>query len=201
VRSKVFAATLGLMLAAVTARPELDIQVKGFRVDIRAQRVSLQQVLDELSQKTGMKVVYDTEPPQEIVSFDLVGLNLGSAVMQVLNGHGLTYALSMDRTGLRVDTLLLTHGGAGALKAQPPPPPMPEQQQEEIYEEPEPNEPPPPGEPTPTPPPTPAAYWTPGPVLLPGQGLPGMPGSAPPASEPAHIEQVPPSMEGQPPPQ
>jgi len=203
VRSRVFVLTAGLLSLADIARSELNIQVRGTSVDIRAQRVPLQQVLDNLSQKTGMKVVYDTEPPQEIVSLDMRDISMRGALMQLLQGHGLTYAVRMDPTGMRVETLLLTHGGAGALKAapprQPPPPMMPEQQeQQEYYEEmAEPNEPPPPPEPTPPPTPTPASFWQPAPFP---QSIPGIQMGGPPPSAPAQIEQVPPSMEGQPPP-
>jgi hypothetical protein len=203
VRSKVLTLTAGLLSLAVMAQPELNIQVRGSAVDIRAQRVPLQQVLDNLSQKTGMKVIYDTEPPQEIVTLDLRDMGMRGALMQLLQGHGLTYAVRMDPTGTRVETLLLTHGGGGALKAAPPPPPqmmMQEQaEQQEYYEEmAEPNEPPPPPEPTPPPTPTPAAFWTPAPFP---QGIPGIQMGGPPQSTPGHIEQVPPSLEGQPPPE
>src|SRR6187402_55630 len=101
------------MTFAGTARPELDIQVRGGSVDVRAQRVPLQQILDGLSQKTGMKIVYDTEPPQDLVTFDLRGLNMQDIVTELLRGHGLTYAVRMDPTGARVETLLLTDGGGG----------------------------------------------------------------------------------------
>jgi hypothetical protein len=187
---KVFLATALFTLVAVSAQSELEIQVRGSSVDIRARRVPLQQVLDALSQKTGMKIVYDTEPPQEIVTFDLSNLSVNRALMEVLQGHGLTYAVSMDPSGLKVDTLLLTHGGAGGLKAPSAPPPMPEQeQQQEFYEEPEPPE-PPSSEATPVPSPTSAGYWTPAPVVFPGMAGPG--GQQPPPS------QAPPPPDGAP---
>jgi hypothetical protein len=199
--------TAVLLLAAAPARSELDVQVRGTFVDVRAQRVSLQQVLDMLSQKTGMAIVYDTEPPQDMVSVDLRDVNVRSAVTQLLTGHGLTYALVMDPTGLRVNKLLLTHGGGGAVRASAPPAPQPPpdmmNEQQEYYEEPEPPEPPPPAEQQ-TPPPTPAPGigWVPGPATWPGQGIPGIPSmGGPPSSAPANIQQVPPSSEPPPPPQ
>ena len=202
--------TLGLLLLAAPGRTELDVQVRGMMVDIRAQRVSLQQVLDTLSQKTGMSIVYDTEPPQDTVSLDLRDINVRTAVTELLRGHGLTYALVMDPTGLRVNKLLLTHGGGGAVKAaapqqhQPPPQEMYEQQQEH-YEEPEPPEPPPPPEQTPPPTPAPGIGWVPGPSAWPGQGTQGIPGiptfGGPGGSAPANIQQVPPSSEPPPPPE
>ena len=43
---KIFVATAVFTLVAVSARSELEIQVRGSSVDIRARRVPLQQVLD-----------------------------------------------------------------------------------------------------------------------------------------------------------
>lgn len=204
VRSKkVFAGTLALLALAMVAGAELNIQLNGATVDIRARQVPLQQVLDQLSQKTGMKIVYDTEPPQDTVSFELKGFHVPAAVTELLRGHGLTYIMAMDDTGQRVATLLLTHGGGGALKGQPPPPPPPvQEEQQEYYEEPqEYPEPPPPPEQTPPPPPMPGPVWAPGSVVPPGGGIPGLTNiGGPPPSPPSHIEHVPPSMEGEPPP-
>jgi len=201
--------TLGLLLLAAPGRTELDVQVRGMMVDIRAQRVSLQQVLDTLSQKTGMSIVYDTEPPQDTVSLDLRDINVRTAVTELLRGHGLTYALVMDSTGLRVNKLLLTHGGGGAVKAaapqphQAPPPQEMYDQQQEYYEEPEPPEPPPPPEqmPPPTPMPGGIQYVPPGGMTWPGQGIPGIPTFGGAGSMPGSIQQVPPSSEPAPPPE
>jgi hypothetical protein len=205
VRSKkVFAGTAALLAVAIVAGAELNIQLKGVTVDIHARQVPLQQVLDQLSQKTGMKIVYDTEPPQETISVDFKGLGVPAAVTELLRGHGLTYVMAMDRSGQRVATLLLTHGGGGAVRggAPAPPPPMQPEEPQEYYEEPqEYPEPPPPPEQTPPPPPPSGPVFAPGSVVQPGGGIPGLTNiGGPPASPPAHIEQVPPSMEGEPPP-
>ena len=203
VRRRVAIWTAVLFALAAGARPELNIELRGATIAIRARQVPLQQVLDQLSQKTGMKIVYDTEPPQEPVSVELAGLGVPAAVTELLRGHGLHYVTMMDKTGQRVETLLLTHGGGGALRAQqaPPPPPQPEEQQE-YYEEPQEfPEPPPPPEQTPPPPPSGGPVWAPGTVVPPGGGIPGLSNiGGPPPSPPAHVDPVPPSMEGEPPP-
>jgi hypothetical protein len=198
----------GALLLAAPAHPELDVQVHGMVVDIRAQRVPLQQVLDTLSQKTGMAIVYDTEPPQDPVSVEMRETNVRAAVTTLLTGHGLTYALVMDPTGLRVNKLLLTHGGGSSVRNSPPPPmqqPPPDmmQEQQEYYEEPEPPEPPPPPEQqTPPPTPSPGIGWVPGPAAWPGQGIPGIPTfPGAPTSQPANMQQQPPTSEPPPPPE
>jgi hypothetical protein len=179
----------------------MDVQVKGLTVDIRVRQVPLQQVLDQISAKTGMKIVYDTEPPQDQVTLELHALAFPAAVNEVLRGHGLTYALVMDATGQRVDKLLLTHGGGGAAHNAPPPQPMPqppEGEQQEYYEEPQeyPEPPPPPETPPATPPP---AVWTPAPINGQIPGLSNIGVNTPP---PTPMPQAPPSsVEGQPPPQ
>ena len=200
VRCRVAVCTALLLAFAGGLRAELNIQLRGATVDIRVRQVPLQQVLDQLAQKTGMKIVYDTEPPQDQVSLELSGFGVPAALTELLRGHGLHYVTMMDRSGQRVETLLLTHGGGGAARAQPapPPPPNPEEHQE-YYEEPqEYPEPPPPPEQTPPPPPPQSPIWAPGTIVPPGGGIPGMSNiGGPPVSPPAHVDPVPPSMEGQ----
>ena len=201
VRCRIAVCTALLLAVAAGARPELNIELRGSTIDIRARQVPLQQVLDQLAQKTGMKIVYDTEPPQDQVSLELSGFGVPAALTELLRGHGLHYVTMMDRSGQRVETLLLTHGGGTGARAQaaPPPPPNPEEHQE-YYEEPqEYPEPPPPPEQTPPPPPAPGPVWAPGAVVPPGGGIPGISnigGPQVPPSAPAHVEPVPPSMEG-----
>jgi hypothetical protein len=203
VRRRIASSTALLVLVAAGVRTEVNIELRGTTVDIRVRQVPLQQVLDQLAQKTGMKIVYDTEPPQDQVSMELTGIGVPAAVTELLRGHGLHYVTMMDRSGQRVETLLLTHGGSGGARPPAPAPaPVPEEQQE-YYEEPqEYPEPPPPPEQTPPPPPAPGPVWAPGTVVPPGGGIPGMSniGGPPPGSAPANIQAVPPSMEGQPPP-
>jgi hypothetical protein len=202
VRRRVAVCTALLLAAAAGATPELNIQLHDGTIDIRVRQVPLQQVLDQLAQKTGMKIVYDTEPPQDQISLELTGLGVPAAVTEILRGHGLHYVTMMDKSGQRVETLLLTHGASGAVRPQAAaaPPPNPEEHQE-YYEEPqEYPEPPPPPEQTPPPTPPPGPVFAPGTIIQPGGGIPGISniGGVPPPSAPAQVDPVPPSMEGHP---
>jgi hypothetical protein len=55
-----------------------------------------------------MKVVYDGAPPRQMVTLDLRGQTLVEAVVAALEGQGVNYALAMDPSGTRVETLLVS---------------------------------------------------------------------------------------------
>jgi hypothetical protein len=166
--------------AFASASP-IQIEIRGDRVSIHAEKVPLVQVLNGVAWESKMKIVYDTSPPQDLVTIDLKDVTLRDAVTQLLRGHGLVYVARMDASGARIDTLVLTSGGAGPVRmSAPQPPPMPEAPAPEYYDagmevppepmiEPQPDIMPPP---TPTPP---SAAWQPSPVVFPGgMGQPGM---------------------------
>ncbi|HUG53601.1 MAG TPA: hypothetical protein VMR21_08365 [Vicinamibacteria bacterium] len=112
------------VLAARSGAPETEVRVRADRVDVRASAATISEVLDRLGRQTGMKVVYDGAPPRARVSLSLSGLTQVQAVLSILEGQGLNYALRMDRTATRIEELLLVVG-TGAT-APPPPPPRPE---------------------------------------------------------------------------
>ena len=66
------------------------------------------EVLERLSRQTQMKVVYEGAPPRQMISLDLRGRTPVEAVVAALEGQGVNYAMSMDDTGTRVQTLLVT---------------------------------------------------------------------------------------------
>jgi hypothetical protein len=55
-----------------------------------------------------MKVVYDGAPPRQTITLDLRGRTPVEAVVAALEGQGVNYALAMDATGTRVETLLVS---------------------------------------------------------------------------------------------
>jgi hypothetical protein len=65
-------------------------------------------VLDRLSRQTQMKIVYDGAPPRQTVTLDLRGRTVVEAVVAALEGQGVNYALAMDASGTRVETLLVS---------------------------------------------------------------------------------------------
>ena len=70
-------------------------------------------MLDGLARKTRMKVVYEGPVPRTPVTVELRGRTPAEAVLGVLEGLGLNYALVLDVSGTEVETLMIV--GTGAL--------------------------------------------------------------------------------------
>jgi hypothetical protein len=130
-------------LAPATAFGEVVVQAAGGRIDLRATATPLSEILDRLARATGMKVVNEGPPPRQPLTLTLAGRTPAEAVLGVLDGLGLNYALKMDVTGTRVETLILS-GAAPPSTATPPPaaapqpmmrPPQPVAPQVEAEEE------------------------------------------------------------------
>jgi hypothetical protein len=82
-------------------------------VDVRATSASVADVLDALSRETGMKVIYDGARPAERVSLEIRAAPSVEVVLRLFEGLGLNYALSADKRGISVGTLIV--GPAGPL--------------------------------------------------------------------------------------
>jgi hypothetical protein len=112
-----------LVLVGGVASADVDVQIRGGRVDVRATAAPLSQVLDRLARATGMKVVYQGATPSVLVSLGLENRTPAEAVFGVLEGLGLNYAFVVDAAGSKVETLILA-GAAGpktASSSAPPP--------------------------------------------------------------------------------
>ena len=130
------------LLAARPASSEVTVAVTEGRVDLTARSAPLSDVLDHLARQTHMQVTYDGAPPRHLVTAALLSATPAQAVLSVLEGLGVNYALQLDRTGAQVTTLLLfttpAAGGAPARAAapvppvrMPPPPPPPDDFEDE----------------------------------------------------------------------
>jgi len=118
-RALIFALVL---LAARDLRAGVDVRMSGDLVDVVAINAPLAEILDFLSRQTHMKVVYEGAPPKQLLSVDLKQRTPAEAVLAVLEGQGLAYAVSLDRTGTKVQTLLMSSAPAvGGATAQAPP--------------------------------------------------------------------------------
>jgi hypothetical protein len=113
-----YLAACGLLLAASAFAGDVDIRgTAAGRVSMRVTAAPLSEVLDRLARQTGMKVVYDGPPPRAVVRGRQVeDATVADAVADVLEGLGVSYALRLDATGLKVDTLLVL----GAVRASSP---------------------------------------------------------------------------------
>jgi hypothetical protein len=191
---KVAGVALLALLAARPAAPDTEVRKAGEKLDVRANGAPVSEVLDRIARETGMKVTYDGAPPRARITVTLSGVTPAQAVLAVLEGQGLNYALRMDPRAVRIETLLLVAGsGAGASvpAARPQPGPRPIDREPDVAEPEEeaPSEAPAPapeerrpfpfpGGPPPTGPAMPLALPTPPPVA------PGAPGASPPPSTP-----------------
>jgi hypothetical protein len=117
VRFSVVLALLAVLASA--AQAQVDVRTQGGRVELRVVAAPIQDILDRLSRQTGMKVVYEGVPPRQVVTATLQDRTPAEAVLGVLEGLNLNYALILDASGTRVVTLLVT-GAAGSVAAPPP---------------------------------------------------------------------------------
>jgi hypothetical protein len=144
----------GLFLLPVRpAAAEVIVAVTDGRVDLTAQAAPLSEVLDRLARQTRMELTYDGAPPRNLVTVVLQAATPAQAVISVMEGLGVNYALQLDRSGREVKSLLLIAAAASgparstsgpdrpAGRVPPPPPPPPsademEDEAEEVEDEP-----------------------------------------------------------------
>lgn len=110
-----------LTASALTASAEVRVRLVGDRVDLEATNAPLSEILNVLAEKTGMKVVYDGPPPRTLLTTTLASRSHPEAVLALFEGLGLNFALSLDRTGSRVDTLLVVGASGAGSRAAPIP--------------------------------------------------------------------------------
>jgi hypothetical protein len=108
------AAALAMALSA-PLRADVEILAVGDRLDVTAARAPVSAVLDGLARKTHMKVVYEGPAPQTLVTVELRDRTPAQAVLGVLEGLGLNYALVLDLSGTEVETLMIV--GASGMTA------------------------------------------------------------------------------------
>ncbi len=109
-----------VLLALAPAAPgaaEVTVRVSGGRVDLTATAAPLGDVLDRLARQTGMKVVYEGPAPRHPVTLSIQGRTPAEAVLCVLEGSGVNFALVGDATGAGVQSLLVA--GAAPASAAP----------------------------------------------------------------------------------
>ena len=116
---------LGLSLAVASAGAEVVVQPKpSGRIDLSARAAPLSEVLDRLARQTGMKIEYEGAAPRQMVTITLVDRLPSEAVIAILEGQGVNFALVGDQSGTRVRTLMIA-GTAPASSARPVAAPLP----------------------------------------------------------------------------
>ncbi len=140
-----------LLFLSLPARAEVTVTVTGERVSLRAVAAPLNEVLDQLARRTGMKVAYEGGQPRQPVTLTLESRTPAEAVMAVLEGQGINFGLRTDPSGARVERLLVAGGGGGPAAptagpgkptpaGAPPPVPEPEPDDESDFKEEAPDE-------------------------------------------------------------
>jgi hypothetical protein len=107
-RQQAAAFAVAILSASRWSAAAVDVRVTGQAVDLVAINAPLSEVLDRLSRQIQMRLVYDGAPPRQPVSLDLKGRTPLEAVLAALEGQGVNYAMGMDSTGTRVETLLVS---------------------------------------------------------------------------------------------
>jgi hypothetical protein len=110
-------ATLALAAAGEIQARGVDVRFVGERVSVRAEAAPLSDVLDRLAQRTGMKVVWGKNLGRPNVTVILEDCTPAEAVVRLLQGSGFNYALSMDPSRTRVETLMIVGVPEPALAA------------------------------------------------------------------------------------
>ena len=137
------ALALTLVPAGRVRRPGgVEVRVNGDRVDILA-------INAPLGRRPGRPVPPDQgqarlrrpAPPRQLLSVDIKDRTPAEALLALLEGQGLAYAVALDPTGTRVQTLLLSAAstapaGPGAPRVVPSPPERPIPVRESVVEEP-----------------------------------------------------------------
>jgi hypothetical protein len=112
-----------LLLGVGRATAEVDVRSAGGLVDLRVSTAPLSDVLDRLSRETGTMIVYEGPPPRQLVSVSLQKRTPVEAVLSLLEGTGISFALRMDPSGTGCHTLIIFSTPPGASLATTAPSP------------------------------------------------------------------------------
>jgi len=118
-RSQFLLSALALLLSATA--PRVEISAGQGRITIRADAAPLSDVLDELSRKAGIEVVYAGPRPRHPVTARITGLPEEEAIAKLLDGLPISWGLRRNANG-RVGTLVIAGDPSRRPSPQPPRP-------------------------------------------------------------------------------
>jgi hypothetical protein len=144
--------------------PPLQVTASDGRVTIRATRVPLFEILQELARKTGMEVVYESALPRQPITATLENLPDEDAIAKLLEGVPLSWGVKLSANRQRVERLVLADPSRRGGTVPPPRVPADASYPSEPMRGPVPS---PTPTPTPRPTPTPTSKPTPSPTATP----------------------------------
>jgi hypothetical protein len=104
-------------LVAAAASADVKVRLHDGQMDILATRVSISEILDRIATQTGMKVIYDGPRPQKMLTKSVTNRSPADAVLGILEGEGLNFAVILNPAGTQIETLLVT--GPAKVKGAP----------------------------------------------------------------------------------
>lgn len=105
--------------------PAIEVTASGGVISLAADGAPLSDVLDRVSAVSGMKVVYDGPQPRQRVSVAIRAGSWSEAVYRLLEGQALNYAVALDASEARVETLVIVNSRGAAEAPRPAVPAMP----------------------------------------------------------------------------
>jgi hypothetical protein len=109
VRARVLVGVTAAVLGTASSTGA-DVSVAGNRVSIDVRAMPASAVLDRIGRATGMKVSYEGGQPRTLVTIQRLNVSPQDAVLAVMEGLGVSYALIMDQAGQKVDSLVVLGG-------------------------------------------------------------------------------------------
>lgn len=98
-----------ILTALPGAAANVEVRVNAGRVDLKLPGAPLSEVLTRLSGALGFKLTReDGVPDPYLPALEFKSRTPVEAVLSVLDGQGLNYAITMDASGATVESLLLT---------------------------------------------------------------------------------------------
>ena len=119
-RVAVFLAAALLLTAPVLA--DVQVRVRGRLVDVSATAAPLSQILDWIALAVGTEIEYGGVRPSQRLTLAFSNRSPAEALLGVLDGQGLNFAIQLDATGHGVQKLLIAAATPRSARRPPPTP-------------------------------------------------------------------------------
>lgn len=98
----------GLFVVPSAARSaDVEVSLVAAGVEVVARNATLSEVIDRIATEAGAELEYQGTPPARVVTLRLTASTAAEALLRVLDGEGLDYALRLEPGGARVERLLV----------------------------------------------------------------------------------------------